>query len=684
VLAFLLLNAAAAAVALVVVRAVAWPARTSLALLTGLSGYLLVVHTAMLAAGLAGALTIGGVALVLAMAGLGAGAATWVVGRGHARANAAGDKDGVRFTAAELFAPVGALAAGVLWAWPHVFEATRLWVWDDYTYHMVYPALWLRDGAIAAPPPGQAFTMQAWYPLSASVVASWFMLPFPGSRGDALAWVSLTGLLYGAIVATAMAELLARLGCRRGAWAVPVVLLLTSHRIAIMASSFSDADLAQAATLFATLVFSIPRGREETRRDILVDAGLAALLSGLAIGVKVSAVPVAVIVALAVALRSGRRQAAVGIALVFAGAWAITGAYWYARNWWHTGNPLYPAAFLLWPGATFPQTTLREYAAHYGVARTVRDALAVYGNWPAAHAALAAAGLVGMAGWLAVRRAGAGPARDFAAAALVVSAVVLIALPSAPYSAGNGMTFVSGFIHWDSMRYVALLPLLGWAALGALLDAGAGAPRGRTAVAIAVTAGAVSMGGLPARHAAVMLGVIGVVAMLAARVPVALDRRAAVASAVAVAAILVVTGHGRKAAATAAAIHGEPLFGPAAVVLDRQPPGTRVALFGDQWTYPALGDRGHLRPIRLDANGRLASAATGAAMTPGPLAVDAATFAANLRAAGVGLVVIVHMPHPGRSPAWPTQRAGLGAVDGARRIHEDRGVSVWRLDSPAK
>ena len=40
----------------------------------------------------------------------------------------------------------------------------------------------------------------------------------------------------------------------------------------------------------------------------------------------------------------------------------------------HTGNPVYPAAFLFWPGAAFPETTLVEYARHYGVRRVLIDA----------------------------------------------------------------------------------------------------------------------------------------------------------------------------------------------------------------------------------------------------------------------------------------------------------------------
>ncbi len=161
---------------------------------------------------------------------------------------------------------------------PISVQAIRLWVWDDYTYHMVYPALWLRQHAIAAPIPPQAFTMQAWYPLSASVVATWFMAPLQGSRGDALAWVSLTGPLYGGIIAGGAATLLARMGCRPGAWAVPIVLFATSPRIDVMASSFSDADLALAAALFGGLVFAVPRAPDEAARDVAADAAYAGLL----------------------------------------------------------------------------------------------------------------------------------------------------------------------------------------------------------------------------------------------------------------------------------------------------------------------------------------------------------------------------------------------------------------------
>ena len=115
-----------------------------------------------------------------------------------------------------------------------------------------------------------------------------------------------------------------------------------------------------------------------------------------------------------------------------------------------------PAALLGWSGTTFPETTLREYARHYGLRRTIGDALVVYADWPRSHALLAALGLMSLAVWPVWRRRSlTRPQRYFAGGALALAATVLLLLPVAPYSAGNAMTFRSGFIHWDSMRYVA-------------------------------------------------------------------------------------------------------------------------------------------------------------------------------------------------------------------------------------
>lgn len=680
---FLALNAGALFVAVRLALAAGSRVRASHVALCVLCGYLAVIHTTVLAAGLLGWLTVGGMATVTTIAVAGA----WWFARGKDGGDTAA-ADVSRLTRATLFAPLLAIATAVAWTWPHLSDATRLWIWDDYTYHMVYPTIWLREHAIAAAMPPQVFTMQAWYPMSAGVVATWFMAPFQGSRGEALAWVSLTAALYAGIVVSAAAELFARVGCRRLAWTVPVVLFATSHRTGVMASSFSDADLAVAAALFGAVTFAIPRGPNERPREVDIDTWYAALLTGFAVGIKPSAAPGVVIILVVALVRAHTRatwRSGARVALVFGASWLVMAGYWYARNVAHTGNPVYPAALLGWPGATFPQTTLREYSQHYGLARTVTDALPVYTNWPHYHGALAVVGLVGLAAWLGTRRTPTRPQAYFAVATLVIAAATLALLPVTPYSAGNAMTFVSGFIHWDSMRYVALLPILGWVALGFLLDAGAGARGARTIVATVVMAAAV-LAGLTRFAAVIVLTVAVAGAALGAliRFPADAPRlarrvgRPALATSAFVVAAIFMSSHGPKAAATAAAFYREPLFGAAAAVLDRQPAGTRVAVFGDQWIYPAFGDRDHLVPVRLDGDGRVSATPIGDAMAPGPLTVDAQTFAANLTASRMDVVAVVHLPHPGRSPEWPAQHRALEAA-GARMLHRDGAVAVWKL-----
>jgi hypothetical protein len=246
------------------------------------------------------------------------------------------------------------------------------------------------------------------------------------------------------------------------------------------------------------------------------------------------------------------------------------------------------------------------------------------------------------------------------------------------------MTFVSGFIHWDSMRYVALLAILGWVALGFLV--GTGVHPSRTILAIAITAVA-ALAGLPRSAAMVVFALAVPGAVIAALVRRRAGRRlapVALATGVLIAAALGAWWqHGAKSAATAAAFHREPLFGAAAAALDRLPAGTRVAVFGDQWIYPAFGERYHLVPVRLDGDGRIATRPVGDAMEPGPLTVDTPTLWENLTASRVDVVAVVHLPHPGRSPEWPQQHRALETL-GARLLHRDGAVAIWTLSRLAK
>ena len=178
------------------------------------------------------------------------------------------------------------------------------------------------------------------------------------------------------------------------------------------------------------------------------------------------------------------------------------------------------------------------------------------------------------------------------------------------------MTFRAGFVHWDSMRYVALAAFLGWVALAFLIDAGAGAGRARAMAGSLVAAASLVSAPDPLLRSPGLLIAMAVVAAVVERIDhwcrwrVAIRPVALAACAVALIGALVLWRHDEKAGATAAAVYGERFFGGAARVLDGQPPGTRVAVYGDQSVFLTAGAHDHLEPVRLDRDGNARATAS--------------------------------------------------------------------------
>src|SRR5262245_42558060 len=130
VLTFLVLNGLAVFVSAVVADAGRDDDRAGGWLLRCLSVYLVLVHSVVLVAGLVGHLPRGGLAILLLAAAMAGALRLTRAPNRHARSPAAG----AGFTAVTLFSPLAAIASGIIWTWPHLLEATRLWIWDDYTY----------------------------------------------------------------------------------------------------------------------------------------------------------------------------------------------------------------------------------------------------------------------------------------------------------------------------------------------------------------------------------------------------------------------------------------------------------------------------------------------------------------------------------------------------------------------
>jgi lysylphosphatidylglycerol synthetase-like protein (DUF2156 family) len=150
VLIFLALNAGAVLAALVLAYATGALERTGRLLFFTLCGYLIVVHSVALAAGVVGRLAPGGAVVVLALVlAIALSIAAWRRRRLAITQEPPVEGD-LRFTSLTLVCPLVAIITGGVWMWPHVAGPTRLWIWDDYTYTWSIPRC--GSGTTSSPP----------------------------------------------------------------------------------------------------------------------------------------------------------------------------------------------------------------------------------------------------------------------------------------------------------------------------------------------------------------------------------------------------------------------------------------------------------------------------------------------------------------------------------------------------
>jgi len=372
------------------------------------------------------------------------------------------------FTSQERLA--AAVITAVLLTWVGLAAASADVLGPDAAHYHVPYAINFAAGASPFSLPATPHL----YPMAASVISAWFILPTG------------TPLLVDLAMTLPFALLIASLNlifrCATGrsglAWASWLGLALFATPM-FRATAQGAADLWFAAA-FVALVATIVRAWSIGRWRAL-DVVLAGAAVGLLVGSKTTGAPAAVLIAAAAAVvsvvrrlaggprdaRPSRQWAAVAAAVIIC---VGAGAIWLIRNWIQYGSPLAPAGvaiggYTIFPGETFQQTT---YLSVLGEMQT--DAFHLlprarffidqwFGTWylPAlwpiaillADLALSARRRRALAAWW--------PRVGFFVLAIVVSAALVWLLVGAPWTAlerSRGLT----------LRYVlpvtALLPLL--------------------------------------------------------------------------------------------------------------------------------------------------------------------------------------------------------------------------------
>jgi hypothetical protein len=259
---------------------------------------------------------------------------------------------------------------------------------DDLSYHASMPAHWIQAGRLVLAP----YDYHAYFPANAELFAGWLVLP---TRMDAHAGVA--GAYWSALGAVALAFFCMQAGASRIAATSAVAMLLACEPVLEQASSFAGVELAASALLMASIALAI--SGEPSRRP-LAQAFYCGALGGLAVGCKVSYAPVVLLILGYLLLRRSERRARgmLAIAATFIGCAALGGGYWYLRNVWLTGNPIFPAEALWFDGPLDTQTqrvTSLLFQLQQLDASGLFGALVKLSNWPVGLCALAMGGYGG-------------------------------------------------------------------------------------------------------------------------------------------------------------------------------------------------------------------------------------------------------------------------------------------------
>ena len=313
--------------------------------------------------------------------------------------------------------------------------------WDAMTYHLFLPARWLQEGSLVHVPTVFGDDSAAFAPQNGALFYAWWLGLANGDLGVGIIQVAGLGLL-----AAAVFLLVRRLGGSVLAAAMAVATLPWLEPVQHWTFS-ANVDIFMTAFWVAAAAFLL--GGEGRRQDLLY-GGLAL---GLALGTKTLAVPLAAGLVLLAAPRL--RHAPRRDLLLFAGATALTGSYWWLRNLVCYGNPLFPLDLSLgsWralPGV-YPSSAVMHSVFHIaGLADWLKVVHTLWGT------AICLLGLLGLAAL--IRHA----ARAVAGRRLALELALLAA----------GWTFFvwSGVPHNNQIRFLLpalALVLVGW---GLLLD----------------------------------------------------------------------------------------------------------------------------------------------------------------------------------------------------------------------
>jgi hypothetical protein len=234
--------------------------------------------------------------------------------------------------------------------------------WDSLTYHLTFPVEWFQHERLSLVPTAFGDLAPTYYPINAELVFLWLLLPL---NSLAIPDLGQSMFVIGALIGVFGVARQLQLSVRASLWSVLLCMSLPMLLVDGMLWSYSD--VAMAGAFVIVLYFTLTLLDDFT----LSHSTIFGLALGLFIGTKspslIYGLPLCGWLVLGIARKvwSPRNRVKWGPVVLWIFPACVFGLHSYIRNWFVTGNPLFPLAvdimgINIWPG----YLTLEDYSAN--------------------------------------------------------------------------------------------------------------------------------------------------------------------------------------------------------------------------------------------------------------------------------------------------------------------------------
>ncbi len=210
--------------------------------------------------------------------------------------------------------------------------------WDTLAYHLAFPKIFLQEGKLVRLP----WSTNAHYPLGSEMI---YLPALAFGREMASHWINLFhGLGVLALIFCFARRLFPAAARPAGLFAAALYAVQPAFR-KVTGNAATDMNVTFAMLLAITLFLRMYEAEEKNEpvapEDIGRRALLCGLLAGIAMSLKLTGTWIVLTLFIAIGATRPRGRTLRHLALFCAGA-CVTGAAWYAKNWFWTGNPIWP------------------------------------------------------------------------------------------------------------------------------------------------------------------------------------------------------------------------------------------------------------------------------------------------------------------------------------------------------